>query len=171
MKKIKFTWIGLLSILILLLFTVPAFASGEIGVDTMKNRWYHPDRIADYLKANFPCSMIKTIGEYPTADRIEKFLRESLGYEVVFITFFNSQCYIGSECLTSRIISLMEAMQASDRISTVVHFGNPFVLEDVPHVSRVIVGTISADGVVAALEVLTGTREAKGCLTYDVKLR
>ncbi len=146
-------------------------ASGENGVDTMKNRWYHPDRIADYLKANFPCSMIKTIGEYPTADRIEKFLRESLGYEVVFITFFNSQCYIGSECLTSRVISLMEAMQASDRISTVVHFGNPFVLEDVPHVSRVIVGTISADGVVAALEVLTGTREAKGCLTYDVKLR
>ena len=89
----------------------------------------------------------------------------------VFVTFFNSQCYIGIECFTSRIVSLMEAMQVSNRISTILHFGNPFVLEDVPHIPRVIVGTISQSGVKAALDVLAGNAEPKGSLTYRVRFR
>lgn len=146
-------------------------SQGAIGVDTMKNQWYHPDRIASFLRTHFPSSRVTTIGEYPTAERIERFLRETLDYEVVFITFFNSQCYVGIECFTSRILSLMEAMQVTDRISTVLHFGNPFVLEDVPHVSRVIVGTVSQSGVAAALDVLAGKSEPKGTLTYRVRFQ
>ena len=144
---------------------------GEVGVDTMKNQWYHPSEIANYLQTHFKNSTVVTVGEYPTADRISGFLRESLGYEVVFITFFNSQCYIGSEHFTSRIISLMEAMQVSERISTVVHFGNPFLLEELPHIPRVIVGTISKAGVRAALDVLCGIARAGGTLTYDIRFQ
>jgi beta-glucosidase-like glycosyl hydrolase len=143
----------------------------EIGVDTMKNQWYDPAYIASYLHSHFPNSNVTTISEYPTADRLRRFLQEGLGREVVFITFFNSQCYIGAECFTSRILSLMNAMQVSNRISTILHFGNPFLLEDVPHIPRVIVGTISAAGVRAGLEVLAGEREAKGSLTYPIRLQ
>ena len=143
----------------------------EVGVDTMKNKWYNPAYIASYLRARFPSSHVTAINEYPTADRLRDFVEESLGLETVFITFFNSQCYIGAECFTSRIVSLMNAMQVSDRISTILHLGNPFLLEDLPHIPRVIVGTISGAGVTAALEVLVGEREAKGALTYNVKLQ
>ena len=56
----------------------------------------------------------------------------------------------------------------TDRISTIVHFGNPFVLEDLVHIPRIIIGPTSKDGVDAALEVLVGNYPAKGSLTYKV---
>ena len=62
-------------------------------------------------------------------------------------------------------------MQQSNRISTVVHFGNPFVLEDLAHIPRVVIGSTSRDSINAALDVLAGSIEAKGVLTYDVKLK
>ena len=71
----------------------------------------------------------------------------------------------------SRIISLMEAMQVSERISTVVHFGNPFVLEDLPHIPRVIIASTSRDSTLASIDVLAGNIPAKGSLTYDVTLK
>ena len=116
---------------------------------------------------------MKEIRELKPEDlSIERLLSDSLDYDgVIFITFFQSACYVGRECLTSRIISLMEAMQVSGRISTILHFGNPYILEDVPHIPRVLIGTTSAAGVDAALEVQAGKRDAKGVLTYDVKLK
>lgn len=85
--------------------------------------------------------------------------------------FFQGGPYIGYERFTPRIISLMEAMHVTNRISTVVYFGNPYVLEDLPHVSRVIIGTVSSDGVQAGLRVLAGEYPAKGTLTYDITLK
>lgn len=124
------------------------------------------------LKELFPNSTVAAIADYPTPNRISRFLSESLDHDgVVFNTFFQSACYVGRECFTSRILSLMDAMQVSDRISTILHFGNPYLLEEVPHIPRVLVGTVSSAGVDAALEVLAGEREAKGVLTYDVKIK
>ena len=146
--------------------------AGKVLADTMLTKWYNPVRIAERLKELFPNSTVSTIADYPTPNRIERLLSESLDHDgVVFITFFQSTCYVGRECLTSRIISLMDAMQVSGRISTILHFGNPYIMEDVPHVPRVLIGTISAAGVEAALDVLAGEREAKGVLTYDVKIK
>ncbi|MBQ4042605.1 MAG: hypothetical protein IJD06_01315 [Clostridia bacterium] len=145
--------------------------AGKVQVDTMLTKWYNPVKIAEQLKELFPNSTVATIADYPTPNRISRFLSESLNHDgVVFITFFQSACYVGRECFTSRILSLMDAMQVSGRISTILHFGNPYLLEEVPHIPRVLVGTISSAGVDAALEVLAGKREAKGVLTYDVKI-
>jgi hypothetical protein len=64
---------------------------------------------------------------------------------------------------------MMQAMQVSDRISTIVHFGNPYILEDVPHIPRVIIGGGFKKSIDAAFEVLLGNEKAQGTLTYDVK--
>ena len=56
-------------------------------------------------------------------------------------------------------------------IAAVVHFGNPYVLEDMPHVPRVIIGASDSECVLASMEVLAGEREAKGKLVYDVNLK
>ena len=144
----------------------------KVQVDTMKTNWYNPLRIAERLKELYPNSKHAFISEYPTPDRISRFLSESLGHgDVVFVTFMNSSAYAGPECLTPRIVSMLDAMQVSDRISTFVHFGNPYVAEDFPHASRVIIGTASSMGVEAGLNVLAGNYPANGVLTYDIKLQ
>ena len=143
-----------------------------IQVDTMDKKWFNPYAIADKLKELFPNSIAKTICEFPSRESIVRILDESLEYEdTIFITFYNSQAYVGTEHFTSRITSLITAMQVSNRISTVVHFGNPYLLEELPHIPRVLIGTTAADNIIAALEVLAGQREAKGVLTYDIELK
>ena len=87
------------------------------------------------------------------------------------MTFFESDAYIGTECLTSRVLSVANAMQITNRISTLVHFGNPYVVEDFPHVGRLLIGTTAADNVDCAFDILAGKYEAKGVLTYNVKFK
>ena len=142
---------------------------GTVNVDTFKGSWFNPNEIIARLKEEFPNSVAYALSEYPLAWRISRGLSDAMGYDVVFLTYNNPQAYVGKECLSSRVISMMQAMQVSDRISTVVHFGNPYVLEDVPHVPRIIVGGGFKKSVDAALDVLAGKAKAQGTLTYDVK--
>lgn len=144
---------------------------GEVQVDTFKGQWYNPAAIKERLQKEYPNAKVGYLSEFPTGREVADFLSDSLDREVVFITFCMSQAYVGEERFTPRIISLMNAMQVSDRISTLLHFGNPFLLEDLPHIPRVLVGTISTPGVEAALNVLAGEYPAKGVMTYDVKLK
>ena len=103
---------------------------------------------------------------------IYNFLDKTVLYDdVVFVTFFNSAAYIGKECLTSRILSAMEALQVTRKISTVVHFGNPYVLEDVPHVPRILVGSISTASTLYTIDMLAGNLPIKGKPVYDIKLK
>lgn len=141
-------------------------------ISPMAQGWYRPWEIAEQLRTLFPNSTVSTINQFPTAAENNILLNRSLGYDdVVFITFFASDCYIGKECLTSRILSVMDAMQVTNRISTIVHFGNPYVLEDAPHVSRIILGSVDRNSSKPTLEVLAGLREGRGVLTYDVKFK
>ena len=142
---------------------------GTVNVDTFKGNWFNPGEIIERLKKEFPNSVAYPLSEYPLSWKISNGLSDAMGYETVFITYSNPQAYVGKECLSSRIISMMQAMQVSDRISTVVHFGNPYVLEDVPHVPRIIIGGGFKKSVDTAFDVLTGKEKAKGKLTYDVK--
>jgi hypothetical protein len=62
-------------------------------------------------------------------------------------------------------------MQMTDRISTLIHFGNPYVLEELPHISKVIFGGHSVESVDTSLEVLAGTYPAKGVPTCEFTLQ
>lgn len=144
--------------------------NNRIEVDTFSRDWYDPLKISDRLKELFPNSEFTMISQFPSATENMRVIEDSYGCEdIVFITFFRSAAYLGRESFTPRIISLMEALQMTNRISTVVHYGNPYVFEDIPHIPRIIIGTCSPDNNIYTLDVLAGEYPAKGKLTYDVK--
>ena len=91
--------------------------------------------------------------------------------DVVFVTYFYGRPCMGHEELTARVRTVFDSLQVTNRIAALVHYGNVFVLEDLPHISRVITAPGSFDSTMAALEVLAGEREAKGIIPYDIKLK
>ena len=140
-------------------------------VDTFRVAWYHPNKIVERLKELFPNSKIMTIPDFPHSGHNLRVLEDSYGMETVFVTFFMGGAYYGEERFTPTLISLVNAMQVTNRISTVLHFGNPFVLEDFSHIPRIIVGMGSELGVDAGINALAGDAPAKGKLTYDVNFK
>jgi len=146
---------------------------GKVSVDTFNNGFYYPDRIMEKLDSLFPNSKTRAISQFPSAAQVQTLLEESVNYEdVIFITFVDAVAYIGKECFTSRIISIIEAMQVTNKISALVHFGNPYPLEELAHIPRIVVGTVSSEkNVYNALEVLAGNYPAKGVPTYDISLK
>lgn len=146
--------------------------AGKVDVDTFSGGWHNPFDIKDRLCELFPNSEIRFINEFPTQSQNYEIMRDAFGYdEIVFLTFSESLAFVGEEQLTHRFIKLMEAMRLTDRISTIVHFGNPFVLEKLPHFKRWILGGNSAGSVNACIDVLAGLYPAKGVPTYDFKLK
>ncbi len=141
---------------------------GKVNVDTMGKGWYQPQRIIDRLMELFSNSTAIAINEFPSPAQNMHLLERNVTYDdVVFITFMESQAYVGKECLTSRIISVIQALQITNRVSTLVHFGNPYVVEDLVHISRILIGGMSAGSIECTLDVLAGDCPAKGVLTYD----
>ena len=141
----------------------------KVEVATFTSPWYDPFYITDKIKELFPNSAVELIPQYPTPTDNWRILEKSLGLETVFVTFFPVYSFIGEEHFTSRIISLISAMQVTDRISTIVHFGNPYLLEDLPHTPRTVIAPASTDSTGYAIDVLAGELEARGTLTYNVK--
>ena len=147
-------------------------ADGKVTVDTFTQGWYFPGRITNKLQELFPNSTVRAIYQFPTPNQNMDVLQDSMGYDdVIFVTFAEAPAYAGSDHLTHRIVALINSMILSDRVSTVVHFGNPFVLEELLHVERVLMGCVSPDSVDVSFEILAGNLEPRGKLTYDVKLK
>ncbi len=145
---------------------------GGVAVDTFSNGWHYPAKISAKIKELFPNSEIKVIYQFPTQGQMSSVVSHSLGYDnVVFLTFSESLAYTGKEHLTRRVVTLIEAMQNTDRISTLLHFGNPKVLEELPHIPRVIFGGVSEESINTTLEVLAGEYEPKGHPTYEINLK
>ena len=143
---------------------------GKIDVDTFSSNWLYPEKIKEKILSLFPNSIVEYIYEFPTQAQNTKILSKSLGCdELVFLTFTEPLSFVGEEKLTHRLVTLIRALQYTDRISTVVHFGNPLVLEDMPHIPRYIIGSLSAENVDSCLEVLAGNYPAKGVLTCSPK--
>ncbi len=144
---------------------------GRAEVDTFSNPWFNPEDVAKKIKATFKNSVVEFIDQFPSQGNIVSILEHSLGYETIFVTFTEPIAYTGPECLTRRFVNVIKAMQGTDRISTVVHFGNPFVLEELPHIDCYILGGNSAVSVETAIEVLAGEYPANGVPTYNADLK
>ena len=145
---------------------------GKVAVDTFSNGWHYPARITKKIKELFPNAETKVIHQFPTQGEMMWSLSDSLGCdELVFMTFSEALAYTGREHLTRRIENLIEAMQLTNRISTLIHFGNPHVLETLPHIPRYIFGGQSAESVDTTLEVLAGEYPANGVPTYHADLK
>lgn len=141
-------------------------------VDTFTNGWLFPNRVKEKLLKAFPNSAVRTFHEFPTGQQNFEIFQDSVVYDdVIFITFSEHIAYAGKEALTSHVVSLIEALQYTNRVSAVIHFGNPCVLEALPHIPRVIIGGVCKDSVDAAIDVLAGECKAFGKLTFDVKFK
>ena len=150
----------------------------KVATDTMKTDWYHPYEIRARIEELFPNSYVTSINEYPSPSQIMNLVREIMGYstgkpydDVVFITFYQTLTYIGKECLSTRVLALFEALEVTDSIAAVVHFGNPFVMEDLPHQHRIIIGQASPDGVKAGIDALAGLNGTNGKIINEVNFK
>jgi len=145
---------------------------GKVNVDTTEKGWYQPRTIEKKLSALFPNSCVYAINQFPSPVQNVRLVERNVTYDdVVFITFNDCGAYVGRECLTSRIVSVIQALQITNRVSTLVHFGNPFVLEELAHIPRILIGGTSKESIDYALEVLAGRYPAKGHLIYQLALK
>jgi len=59
----------------------------------------------------------------------------------------------------------------SDKVSAVLHFGNPMAMPEIDHVPRRLFGYRMPDSQLRAIEVPAGKLPAKGTLPYDITFR
>ena len=132
------------------------------------NEWFYPHVVQDMVKAIFPNSDCTFLPEYPSAANNIRLFDMQIPYDsVVYITSHRMQAYLGRDCLTERVLAVMRALQSTNRISAVLHFGNPHVMDDVPRCDRFILGYVSLECVEHALHVLAGEAEATGTIPYN----
>lgn len=134
--------------------------------------WYHPERMAKKIREEFPNAGIEFIPEFSGQKDHDRVLTAATNYkEVVFITFCTTTSYLGTDCLTKRTEVVLNCLIHSQKVSTIVHFGNPHALKTISHVPRRLFGYMMTDTQVHIVDVLKGTLEAKGVLPYEVELQ
>ena len=149
-----------------------ALTDGKPDVDTFSGGWHDPERIAKKISELFPNASYKFIHEFPSQGELVRTYEDTLDCdELVFMTFSEALAYVGPEHLTRRVVNLVKSMQATNRISTLIHSGNPHTAEELPHIKRVLFSGQTTDSIEAALEVLAGEYTANGKPTYKFKLQ
>lgn len=144
----------------------------DMGFDGVKaeissGKWYSPTRVINAIKERFPNAEVVTISEYPDAKDNEAVLTAATAHdEVVFVTFCTTGAYLGTDCLTRRLESVVNSLIVSSKCDTVVHFGNPFALKTLYHIKRKIFGYMAPKSQVFAFDVLSGAIEAKGSFPF-----
>ena len=148
------------------------FNEEEELFETTSAQWYFPKRIADKIRTEFPDAKIEFIPEYASNKDNERVLVASSDcQDVVFVSFCETKAYLGTDCMTRRAESLINAFVRADKLAALVHFGNPFAAEPVFHNPRKIFGYTMPDSQLHAIDVLKGKCEAHGKLPFKVKLQ
>ncbi len=147
-------------------------AGGKMLVDTYTTDWHQPMQLEKRISELFPNSAVVMIEQFPGPMSCARVLKGAIDYDdVVFITFSEPMAYTGPEHITRRIESVINSMQHSGQLSTLVHFGNPVVLEDLNHIQRYVFGAQSKNCALATLDVLAGLYGAKGKPVFQAKLK
>ncbi len=135
-------------------------------------KWYYPKNIEAKIREDFPDAEIEFLPEFSSAGDNDRVLRAATkAEEVVFVTFCTTSAYLGTDCLTRRTESVINALTDSGKLQAVVHFGNPYALKHIDHVSRKIFGYLIPDSQKHAIDVLAGKCEAKGTLPFDIEFK
>lgn len=134
--------------------------------DEYRNKeWYRPRELAKYIKSKFKNSDVMSITPYPEKVECSAVAKGALNYEdTVFIYFSEFQPFTGGESFTSRIIAVSKSLVAANRAHTLVYFGNPNILKQLPHFERMILGCNQSDNNRYCIDVLAGDMKAEGKL-------
>jgi beta-N-acetylhexosaminidase len=142
------------------------------GEEITVSKWYYPNNIAKKIKKEFPNSSVMFLKEFSSAAENDKTLRTATAYdEVVFVTFCTTTCYLGTDSLTRRTESVINALAFSKKLKTIVHFGNPHALLPVLHIPRKIFGYMIPESQEYAIDILAGKLEAKGTLPFNIQYK
>ncbi len=154
-----------------IILTENNYAPENPNPEVSTSPWYHPENIARKIKEEFPGAGVEFLPEFPAARDNDRVLVAATQYkEVVFVTFCNTQPYMGTDCLTRRAEAVVNCLIHSGKISAVVHFGNPFAMKMIHHVPRMIFGYMIPASQEYAIEALSGKSEPKGRLPFRVEL-
>jgi len=146
-----------------------SFQVDDETLETTTSEWYDPNRVVQRIRELYPDAAIEFLPEYPKQKDNERVLVASTKYdETVFVSFCTTQAYLGTDGLTRRVEAVINALNLSNRLAAVVHFGNPFALEEVLHLPRMIFGYTMPDSQKYAIDVLAGKLPANGTLPFDV---
>lgn len=146
-------------------------SEGRVEVDTFSSAWLFPSELTKKIEESFPNSTVIAYHQFPSSPQNCRILSDSVDYDdLIFITFAEPIAYTGREHITRRVETLINAAQSNGKVSTLIHFGNPCVLDNLPHIPRIIIGGLAKDATLAAVDILSGERKAVGRLTYDAKI-
>ena len=131
-------------------------------------QFYFPQTAIDAIRERFPNAEIATLPEFPCANENDRVLTAATKHtKVVFVTFCATGCYVGSDRMTRRVESMVEAISVSGKLEAIVHFGNPLAMREIPHrPSRILFGYNAPAAQTYAFDVLAGKIEAKGVMPY-----
>ena len=134
-----------------------------------KPGWYSPVLLGKTIQKEFPGAGIVYLPEYPAYTDNHKIFIETVKYkEVIFCTYCQSQCYLGSDAMTRRVEAVINALVHSGKTDTVVHFGNPFAVNNLLHIKRKIFGYNIKESQKYCIEALAGKFEPRGKLPFKV---
>ena len=140
------------------------------GREITAGDWYNPEQIEKRIEEKFPGAGIVRLPEFPSASNNDYVLNTATKYkEVVFVTFCKTCAYLGTDGLTRRAEAVINALVHSKKVSAVVHFGNPFAMQEIEHVPRRVFGYTIPDSQLYAIDLLAGEIEAKGTLPFDIE--
>jgi len=151
----------------LFIIMVDSSLPAEQEFDAFAVDWYKPKAIESRIRELFPNSDAVTHPNFPNAKQnYFLFKRQEKYDDIVYITYYKSEAFIGKECLTRRTVDIMDALQSANRIAAHLHFGNPFVATDAPYIPRVLLGLGSEECVMYTLDILAGKAELLGTQPY-----
>jgi beta-N-acetylhexosaminidase len=140
----------------------------DVGVAEISEReWYSPARVKNAIEARFPQAEIVTMPEFPDARQNEAVLTAATRHsEVVFVTYCNTAPYLGTDGLTRRAESVINALALSGKLTAIVHFGNPLALSPLLPIPRRIFGYGAPEAQQYAFDVLSGALPARGRMPF-----
>lgn len=143
--------------------------NSEIVQEITTDSWYDAKRVAAKIMKEFPESGLEFLPEFPNMGDNERVLLRATNYkEVVFVTYCSTACYLGTDCLTRRVEMVINCLIHSNKVSAVVHFGNPFALKPLLHVPRKIFGYTISDSQIYAIDVLANNIKPQGKLPFEI---
>lgn len=151
-------------------YSVEGGESMEINDTTVFNIEQFAALKRDIL-TKYPTATVIPINQLPSSAQVEQVCSTAGEVEeVIFMTYVSTRSYRASESLTEHIINVMRSMQ--DKIAAVIHIGNPYAMEAIPHVPRVVFGIGGIEQSQRnALEVLAGEYEPTGTLPVQLNLK
>ena len=120
--------------------------------------WYYKENVEktrNKILEIFPDADVIIINEFPHHSEIEKVcVAISKADDVIFRTFCIASSYVASDGISERIEYLIKANK--DKISAIIHMGNPYELKKFSYVKRLLLGQNGGNSDIYAIKALKG---------------